>query len=305
MKSGALTGNLMVLTTILIYSFNTNFMKVLMPDWIEAQGLVLARCTVSLIGFWIIGFFIKEKSGNNPKRKDIGMMLLGGILGLGGYLLLYITGLALTGPVDAFVIRTSQPIIVLALAVVFLGAHFTRYKAIGILLGIAGTLYVSLMPHSGNVKDSFTGDALVLAATICNSFFLILIKPYTQKFNAFTVMKWMSLSAFIVALPFGYRQLAHAHIFSGEASGLIWFELCFVLVITTMVAYFLSVKALNYITPFVESAYIYLLPVTGAIVTILMGLQKFSWHDPIALALIISGFILINQKRSHSTTRIK
>lgn len=56
MKSGALTGNLMVLTTILIYSFNTNFMKVLMPDWIEAQGLVLARCTVSLIGFWIIGF---------------------------------------------------------------------------------------------------------------------------------------------------------------------------------------------------------------------------------------------------------
>ena len=36
-----------------------------------------------------------------------------------------------------------------------------------------------------------------------------------------------------------------------------------------------------------------------------MGLQKFSWHDPIALALIISGFILINQKRSHSTTRIK
>lgn len=165
-------------------------------------------------------------------------MLLGGILGLGGYLLLYITGLALTGPVDAFVIRTSQPIIVLALAVVFLGAHFTRYKAIGILLGIAGTLYVSLMPHSGNVKDSFTGDALVLAATICNSFFLILIKPYTQKFNAFTVMKWMSLSAFIVALPFGYRQLAHAHIFSGEASGLIWFELCFVLVITTMVAYF-------------------------------------------------------------------
>lgn len=295
MKSGALTGNLMVLTTILIYSFNTNFMKVLMPDWIDAQGLVLARCTVSLIGFWIIGFFIKEKSGNKPKRKDIGMMLLGGILGLGGNLLLYITGLALTGPVDAFVIRTSQPIIVLALAVIFLGAHFTRYKAIGILLGIAGTLYVSLMPHGGNVKDSFTGDALVFAATISNSLFLILIKPYTQKFNAFTVMKWMSLSAFIIALPFGFRQLAHARIFFGEASGLVWFELCFTLIMATMVAYFLSVKALNYVSPFVESIYIYLLPVTGAIVTILMGLQKFSWHDPIALALIIGGFILVNK----------
>ncbi|MBS1445452.1 MAG: hypothetical protein HP000_03965, partial [Odoribacter sp.] len=70
----------------------------------------------------------------------------------------------------------------------------------------------------------------------------------------------------------------------------------FILLITTMGAYYLSVKALNYITPFVESAYIYLLPVTGAIVTIGMGLQKFSWHDPIALALIVIGFIFINKK---------
>lgn len=300
MKSRSLTGNLMVLSTILIYSFNTNFMKVLIPEWIGPQGLVLARCIVSVIGFWFIGLFIHDKADKRPGRKDIGMMMLGGLLGIGGNLLLYITGLSLTGPVDAFVIRTSQPILVLALAVLFLHAHFSSYKAIGIVLGIAGTLYVSLMPHSGAVKDSFAGDALVLAATICNSFFLILIKPYTEKFNAFTVMKWMSLSAFLLALPFGSKQLLHAPILSGTASGLVWFELFFTLLMATMVAYFLSVKALNYITAFVESAYIYLLPITGAIVTILMGLQKFSWHDPIALALIVTGFIFINKKKKTS-----
>lgn len=47
------------------------------------------------------------------------MMILGGILGLGGNLLFYINGLSLTGPIDAFVIRTTQPIIVIALAVIF------------------------------------------------------------------------------------------------------------------------------------------------------------------------------------------
>lgn len=65
---------------------------------------------------------------------------------------------------------------------------------------------------------------------------------------------------------------------------------------------FLSVYALNYITPFVESAYKYVLPVTGAAVSILMGLQKFSWHDPIALALIVTGFILINKKTNEIQT---
>jgi len=46
-----------------------------------------------------------------------------------------------------------------------------------------------------------------------------------------------------------------------------------------------------------ESVYIYLLPVTGAIVSISLGLQKFSWHATITLVLIIAGFVLINKKK--------
>ena len=72
-------------------------------------------------------------------------MLLGGLLGMGGNLLLYINGLALTGPIDAFVIRTVQPIIVIALSIIFLHANFTKYKALGIILGLGGALYASLM----------------------------------------------------------------------------------------------------------------------------------------------------------------
>lgn len=74
------------------------------------------------------------------------------------------------------------------------------------------------------------------------------------------------------------------------------------LVFATMIAYFLNLKALQYISPFVESVYIYLLPVTGAIVSISLGLQKFSWHDPIALILIIAGFLLINKKKKAKAT---
>lgn len=137
-------------------------MKILMPEWIGPHGLVLIRCTVMAFGFWIISLFIPaNKQQAKPKRKDIFMMMLGGLLGIGGNLLLYINGLNITGPVDAFVIRTVQPIIVIALAVLILHADFNRYKAIGIVLGLAGTLYVSITPHAGAVKDSFTGDVLI------------------------------------------------------------------------------------------------------------------------------------------------
>lgn len=293
-KPRAIFGHLMVLGTILIYSFNTNFMKTLMPEWIGPQGLILLRCLASCIGFWIIGLFVSP-SATKPTRKDIWMMMLGGALGMGGNLLFYINGLALTGPIDAFVIRTVQPIIVVGVAVLFLHSVFTRNKAWGIAFGLAGALYASIMPHAGIVKDSFAGDALILGSAVASSLFLLLISPYIKRFNSIYVMKWMSLAATILTFPFGIRQLVNAPVITGQAGLYIWFEFIYVIVFATMIGYFLNVKALKYISPFVASVYIYLLPVTGASVTIILGLQKFSWHDPIALVLIIVGFFLINK----------
>ena len=145
-KSQAYIGHLMILATTFIYSFNTNFMKVIIPEWIGPNGLVLLRCSASTLVFWLIGLYFPTSSDHpHPQKKEIGMMILGGILGLGGNLLFYINGLSQTGPIDAFVIRTTQPIIVIALAVIFLHTVFTKYKAFGILLGIALCLHYA--PH--------------------------------------------------------------------------------------------------------------------------------------------------------------
>ena len=82
-KPKEIIGHLMVLSTIIIYSFNTNFMKILMPEWIAPHGLALIRCTVMVLGFWIISLFIPaSKQQAKPKRKDILMMMLGGLLGI-------------------------------------------------------------------------------------------------------------------------------------------------------------------------------------------------------------------------------
>ena len=54
-KSKAYIGHLMILATTFIYSFNTNFMKVIIPEWIGPNGLVLLRCSASTLVFWLIG----------------------------------------------------------------------------------------------------------------------------------------------------------------------------------------------------------------------------------------------------------
>ena len=62
-KSKAYIGHLMILATTFIYSFNTNFMKVIIPEWIGPNGLVLLRCSFIPRLLPIVRTPKKKKSG--------------------------------------------------------------------------------------------------------------------------------------------------------------------------------------------------------------------------------------------------
>lgn len=292
-------GHIMVLTTIFIYGFNTNFMKILVDGWVTPYALVLMRCMFSFIGFGIIWFFFSRKKGPKPSNRERLMMMLGGVLGMGGNLLFYINGISLTRPVDAFVIRTFQPILVMLFALIFFHRHFNRYNYIGVILGVSGTVFITLFSSKGG-NGSILGDLFILLASVCSVLYLILLKPYVRKYNGLTVAFWMSLAAFLLVLPFGIKDLIHASIFKSVPPMNILFELGFVLVAATLIAYYLSVKALTYISAFIESAYIYALPIIGTIIAIIMKTDIFSWHDPIAFGLVLLGFILANKKNQEN-----
>lgn len=295
-ESKAYIGHIMVAITIITYGFNTNFMKILVNEWVPPYALVLLRCSISFLGFGLIWFFFSRKKGLIPTNKERLMMMLGGVLGMGGNLLFYISGIALTRPVDAFVIRTFQPIMVMLFALIFFHRRFNFYNYIGVLLGIAGTLFITLFSSKTGNNGSLLGDLFVLLASVCSVLYLILLKPYVRKYNGLTVAFWMSFAAFLVVLPFGIKDLIHAPILKTVPPLSITLELAFVLIIATLLSYYLSVKALTYISAFIESAYIYALPIIGTVIAIIMKTDTFSWHDPIAFGLVLLGFILVNVK---------
>lgn len=296
-KSQAYIGHVLAFIAILIFSFNTNFMKHLMPEHIGAYGLVLARCIVSVVCFWVIGLFSKETKETAPTRRDIWMMMGAGVLAFSGNLLFYLKGLEITGPIDASVIRTMQPIMVIAIGVMFFRQKVTKYKVIGMILSVVGTLYMAIAPHNYGVSDSFLGDMFIFIATAFTAIYLIAIKSLAMKYKTATIMKWMSLSSLVVCFPFGIKELIHAPILHAERfSWILWGELAFSLIVATVLASFISVLSLRYISAFVKSTYIYIMPITGTLVAMLLKIQYPNWHDPLAFGFILAGFILVNLK---------
>ena len=64
-KSQAYIGHLMILAT--------NFMKVISPEWIGPNGLVLLRCSASTLVFWLIGLYFPTSSDHpHPQKKKSG-----------------------------------------------------------------------------------------------------------------------------------------------------------------------------------------------------------------------------------------
>ena len=255
-----LIGNLLILGTIVIYSFNTNYMKTVVPTWIGPFGLVFFRCLASFIGFFIIIRFLPRKELVISSKKEKIFLLIGGVLGMGANMLFYIIGLEKSGPIDAFIIRTSQPIIVLILSIIFFNAHLYWNKVLGIILGIGRTVYITAFQTKTGTSDGipYLGDLYLLISSIFYSTYLVLIKRYTMKINPFVMLTWLAFSGTILTMPFGLKELIEAPLWSKPLDIAIMGEILFILFCSTMIVNILIVKALKYVSSFTASIYIFL-----------------------------------------------
>lgn len=295
-KSKDYIGHILTLATIIIYSFNTNAMKIIVPNDISANALVLLRTITMAVCFCLASLFFRDKGRKPTSREKLDMMFLG-LYGFGLQLMFYVNGLELTGTIDTMVIRTFEPIMMIGIAAIFFKRKIRRNEVIGMILGVGGTIYISITPHTKGVDDSLLGNIYVVLSSLLAGAYLIFVKPYAEKFSSITLMKWVSIGAFIVVIPFGSFGLVNAPILYRKFDWLDWGSIAYVTLITSFIGGWLAVLSLRYMSALVKGAYFYLLPITGTLVTMMFKLQYPTWHDPIAFAMILAGFIVVNIKK--------
>ena len=97
----------------LIYAINFTFAKDVMPNYIMPSGFILLRVIGALFLFATTYFlFINEKVEN----KDIFRLAICGIFGVAINQLFFFEGLNLTTPINAAIVMTINPILVILLS---------------------------------------------------------------------------------------------------------------------------------------------------------------------------------------------
>lgn len=247
--------HLALVVVAVVYGANYLVAKGLMPNLIGPSGFIVLRTSGACLLFWVLYAVRFEQ----VRRADLLRLAVCGFFGVTANQLMFFNGLSLTSPVNASIIMTSTPILVLMASSLILHTVITARKIFGIVLGAAGALLLLRMSSGSLVAHiSWQGDLLIFGNAVSFGVYLVLVKPLMQAYRATTVIAWVFLFGALMVLPVGLSQARD--IDWSAFSGANWAALAYVVTCTTFVAYLLNSYALTRVMPTVVSMYIYLQP---------------------------------------------
>jgi len=281
--------HLALLGANVIYGANYIIAKGIMPDKIGPTAFVFIRISSCVLLFWIIKFlFVKEK----VEKKDFLMLALCGLFGGGVNQMLFFHGINLTSPIDASIITTATPIIVLVFSYFILRDRITKNKLLGITLGAIGAIFLIAYGNKGVGTSSFLGNLFVLLNASSYGLYLVLVKTLMKKYHAVTVASWVFLFGLLFVFPFAITDFLNTNF---EAFTLnTYLTIGYVVLFTTFLAYLFNIYALNHLAPSVTSSYVYLQPVVSFIIVSVLAhvFMQDAYAQDINLIKILSCIVV-------------
>lgn len=276
-----------------IYGANYTIAKeILDNEYIQPYGLTLMRVIAGTLLFWMIHkFFVREKID----KKDLGLFALCGLSGVAINQMFFIAGLKFTSHINAALIMTSVPVLVITASWFILGETLTKLKILGIILGITGA--ITLILYGKDIAFSavgLKGDLMILVNATSYGTYLVLVKKLIKKYHPFTVIKVVFSFGFLFVLPFGFKEMITTP-FESFHTG-IWWALGYVLLFTTFFAYLLNAFALKLVSPSTVSIYIYLQPLIASAIALFFDKDVLTPVKLTAGILIFSGVFLVGKR---------
>lgn len=274
----------------LIYALNYTIAKDVMPEYIQPSGFILLRVIGGSILFFVTYiFFVKER----VKKKDFFSLMLCGLFGVAINQLFFFEGLNLTTPINAAIIMTISPVLVIITSAIIIKEKITVRKIIGIFLGLIGACILIL--NSGDISfenDFFTGNILVLINATSYAVYLVLVKTLMKRYNPITVMFYVFIFGLIFVIPFGIDEIQKIDLTTFNEE--IYLKIGFVVICTTFIAYMFNAFALKSLNPSVVSVYIYLQPLLASLIAIALNSDSLSLVKILSAIFIFSAVFLVS-----------
>ncbi|MCG8328633.1 MAG: DMT family transporter [Chitinophagales bacterium] len=289
--SKLLQAHIALFLVALIYGANYTIAKDVMGQgYLNPIPFILLRVSAGGMLFALFHrLWVREK----VDREDWPRLILCSLLGVALNQCFFFAGLNWTTPINASLIMTTTPILVLIASSFYIGERITPIKIVGIILGATGAgLLIAYGERVSFGTKSWLGDLMVFMNACFYGLYLVIVKKLMAKYHPITVVKWAFLFGWIFVFPFGIEGVIHTEWSTFPVS--IWIAVAYVLICTTFLAYLFNAFALSVVNPSIVSIYIYLQPLLATLIALLVGSDHLSSIKIIAAVLIFIGVYLVS-----------
>lgn len=298
MTNPKVKGNILMFIAKTFSGLNQNALRYLLPHWMSAQTGVVLRLGFGTLFFIVYELFVWRKF-QLPDWKDTLKLIATGLVFVFGYMWALLEGLSYTTPISSSIFISLQPVFVFIICLVIKTEKATWKKVVGMVVGFGGALLCVLTQHSSVVAtDPMKGNLFCLLGAFLFSCYLVTEKRYIPKLGSAMVSALTfgggAIGSIILVCFTGWDALVlHQNIFSTPM-----LVLLFVLIFPTSISYLLQDFSLKLLTATVVALYSDLILIVSAIASYIIGQDKFSWWQILAILLMLVSVYLVENSES-------
>jgi len=243
--------------------------------------------------------WLRRPPGEAPMtRRTRGLVFLESFLGNFLFSICMLFGVSLTSAVSAGVIMASIPAVVAIGSRVFLREGITTRVALAIACAALGIGLLALAPapagaHAGPAAGAsmpWLGNLLVFCAVVCEAAYAVIGKSLTGRLGPKRISSLINLWGFVLSTPFGI-WFALRFDFGAVSIGL-W-SLLFVYALAASIwTVWLWMTGLKSVPASQAGVFTVMLPVSAAVVGVLVLGERLSTMQGVAFALALLGVVL-------------
>lgn len=225
--------------------------------------------------------------------KDIVMLIACSLLGIVGNQFIFVKGLSLTTVINTEILSTTIPVYAIATSILLGYERGSLKTLLGVLLSVAGVVYLVNPLHADLSTQTTTGNVLILINSFLYALYIVISKNLVGRYGALNVVTWIFLIGSVISVPVGIYSLQRENLAAIGAGT--WAAVAFIIVFPTVIAYYLNAWALTRVPPSVVAIYIYLQPLIAfGFAPLLLG-ESWNWRTIAAAILIFGGVTLVTR----------
>jgi drug/metabolite transporter (DMT)-like permease len=275
--------------TMLMWAGNTVASKLATP---EMSPMLVSTIRWMLTCLIMVGFGWRTLKSDWPKVKPHWKYItLQALAGFSLFNALFYYAAHLTSGINLSIIQGSISVFVLIGAFIWFGSRSTWLQIMGVILSLIGVLIVASGGKLENLRNlTFNlGDMLFLIACLFSAIYTLGLRQ-RPNIPALLLFMFLAFAAFATSLPLTIIEYWNGDLIMPSLKG--WFIMSYIIIFPSTISQLFYIRAIEMIGSSRTGIYVNLIPVLGALLSVLILGETFGLYHTASLGLVLAGIML-------------